>query len=157
MLTGQQTFVGKTVSDTLAFVLTKTPDWAVLPTTTPAQLRRLLRRSLEKERKARIPDIGIARIEIDDALTAPTAEATQAIAVPLQLWQRPSPAAAAGIGLLIVGGLCVWTVTRFDPPAPQLTTRSAIPLPATDQLAQTALLRLAISPDGTTLVLQGRA
>ena len=40
---------------------------------------------------------------------------------------------------------------------PQLTTRSTLTLPATDQLAQTALLRFALSPDGSTLVYKASA
>ena len=37
------------MSDTLAAVLTREPDWSALPRTTPAPIRRLLRRCLEKD------------------------------------------------------------------------------------------------------------
>ena len=47
MLTGQQLFTGKTVSHVLAKVLERDLDFTVLPTSTPAPLRRLLRRCLE--------------------------------------------------------------------------------------------------------------
>src|SRR5574342_630575 len=43
MLTGKRLFEGETVSHTLAFVLTKDPDWNALPATTPLSIRRLLR------------------------------------------------------------------------------------------------------------------
>src|SRR5262245_40669075 len=44
MLTGKQLFAGDTVSDTLAAVLTREPDWTALPPTASAPPRRLLRR-----------------------------------------------------------------------------------------------------------------
>ena len=44
MLTGQRPFAGEDVSDTLAFVLTKEPDWNALPAATPAGLRVVLQR-----------------------------------------------------------------------------------------------------------------
>ena len=69
MLTGKRVFEGETVSHTLAFVITKEPDWNVLPPNTPPSIRRLLRRCLEKDRKRRLPDIASAQMEIDDALT----------------------------------------------------------------------------------------
>src|SRR5215510_4266392 len=68
MLTGTSLFAGETISHTLAFVITKEPDWSSLPANTPAPIRRLLRRALEKDRKRRLPDIGSARLEIDEAL-----------------------------------------------------------------------------------------
>src|SRR5688572_12510252 len=67
MLTGRRVFRNEEVSDTLAMVLTQDPDWSALPIDTPAPIRRLLRRSLVKDRGARLPDIGGARLEIDDA------------------------------------------------------------------------------------------
>ena len=51
MLTGQRAFGGEDVSDTLARILMKDPDWTALPTTTPAPIRKVLRRCLEKDRK----------------------------------------------------------------------------------------------------------
>jgi serine/threonine protein kinase len=62
MLTGRRVFDGEEVSDTLAFVLTKDPDWSGLPADTPAAILRLLRRCLVKDRINRLPDIGSARL-----------------------------------------------------------------------------------------------
>ena len=64
MLAGQQLFAGATVSDTLAAVLRAEPDWNALPAETPSAVRRLLRRSLERDRGRRLPHIGDARLEI---------------------------------------------------------------------------------------------
>ena len=66
MLTGTQLFHGETVSDTLAAVLTREFDATTLPAATPAAVRRLLRRCLERNPKNRLHDIADARIVIDD-------------------------------------------------------------------------------------------
>jgi len=69
MLTGKRLFEGETVSDTLAQVLTKEPDWAQVP----AKVRRMLTKCLEKDPKKRLRDIGDAWELLDDApaTTAP--------------------------------------------------------------------------------------
>ena len=66
MLTGRRAFAGEDVTDTLAFIITKEPDWNALPIETPPSLRRLLRRCLEKDLRRRLHDIGDARLEIED-------------------------------------------------------------------------------------------
>ena len=68
MLTGNQLFVGKTMSDTLAGVLRDEPSLEALPHETPASVRRLLRRCLEREVHERLPDAAAARLELEDAL-----------------------------------------------------------------------------------------
>ena len=65
MLTGRLTFAGDTVSDTIAKILEREPDWSALPAATPARIRRLLLRCLAKDPKQRLRDIGEVRIEID--------------------------------------------------------------------------------------------
>ena len=70
MLTGRAAFEGETVTDTLAAVLDREPTWSALPQTTPAVIRRLIRRCLEKDPARRLRDLGDARLEIEDALAA---------------------------------------------------------------------------------------
>ncbi len=70
MLTGRPAATGATVSDTIAAVLEREPDWTALPATTPPIIQRLLRRCLEKDVKRRLKDIGDARFDIEDALTS---------------------------------------------------------------------------------------
>jgi serine/threonine protein kinase len=48
MLSGRQPFAGETLTDTLASVVRGEPDWNQLPPTTPASVKRLIRRCLEK-------------------------------------------------------------------------------------------------------------
>ena len=68
MVTGRMAFAGQTVSDTIAAILEREPDWSALPTPTPPHIRRLLERCLEKDRSRRLRDIGDARIDLEDAL-----------------------------------------------------------------------------------------
>ena len=65
-------FSGDTLSDTLAAIIEREPNWKALPESTPSSVRRLLRRCLEKDPKRRLPDIADARIEIDEAQTTPS-------------------------------------------------------------------------------------
>ncbi len=71
MLTGRQAFAGETASDTLARILEREPAWDALPSDTPAAIHRLIRRSLQKDARQRLHDIADARIEIDEAISAP--------------------------------------------------------------------------------------
>ena len=71
-VTGKAAFLGETVSDTLAKVLEREPDWDALPTSIPILARSLLLRCLRKDRDQRCRDMGDVRIEIDEALTSPS-------------------------------------------------------------------------------------
>jgi serine/threonine-protein kinase len=108
MLTGRRQFEGETISHTLAFVLTKEPDWSALPANTPPSIHRLLRRCLEKDRKRRLPDIGSARLEIEEALSAPAAPSAIVTVSPAptpRRWKAIVPwvaaAAAATVAVLL--------------------------------------------------------
>src|SRR5205823_3563825 len=65
MLTGRLAFQGDTISDSIAAILERPPQWDRLPAKTPDSIRRLLQRCLEKDAKRRLHDIADARIEID--------------------------------------------------------------------------------------------
>ena len=68
MLTGEPVFTGETDADVLESVLKAEPDLTGLPDETPAPIRRLLRRCLEKDRTRRLDSAAVARLEIDDAI-----------------------------------------------------------------------------------------
>ena len=68
---GKRAFEGEDVSDTLAAVLRGEPDWKAFPRDVPPQIATLVRRCLEKDRNARIPDISVARVLMDDAAGVP--------------------------------------------------------------------------------------
>ena len=66
MLTGRVAFKGGTVSDTIVAVLASEPEWDALPGGTPASVRLLLQRCLDKDPKRRLRDLGDVRFEIDE-------------------------------------------------------------------------------------------
>jgi serine/threonine protein kinase len=81
MLTGRVSFAGETVSDSIAAILGREPDWTDLPDTTPPAIQRLLQRCLEKDSTKRLRDIGDVRLEIEHALAelrSPTARGATA-------------------------------------------------------------------------------
>ena len=143
MLTGRPSFAGNTVSDTLAFVLTKDPDWSALPANTPASIRRLLRRCLVKDQKRRLGYIGDARLEIDEppddsGLSAPEARQSRPWAAII----------VAGALSAVVAGAAALTL-RPTAPTPE-PVRFTIRTQSGEPLGQAA--PLAISPDGRQVV-----
>ncbi|HSF14244.1 MAG TPA: protein kinase [Vicinamibacteria bacterium] len=70
MLTGARLFDGETISDTLAAVLTRDPDWSRLPKETPAATRRLLSHLLERDPKKRLRDVGDARFDLEPGVSS---------------------------------------------------------------------------------------
>ena len=58
MLSGKRPFAGATVSDSIAAILEREPDWKTLPSGTPPAVRRVLQRCLEKDPQRRLRDIG---------------------------------------------------------------------------------------------------
>ena len=121
MLTGKRPFAGEDVSDTLAFILTREPDWSALPPNTPAAIRRLLRRCLDKNAKERLRDIGDARLEIKEALTAPADETVVSTPAPAmagrgaRLW--PATAAALLLTALALAAVVVYLLRSTGKPA----------------------------------------
>jgi serine/threonine protein kinase len=63
LLTGRQAFEGQSISDTIAAIIDREPDWSCLPAATAPPIRRLLQRCLTKDVKARLRDIGDAQFE----------------------------------------------------------------------------------------------
>jgi serine/threonine-protein kinase len=82
-LTGIRAFEGETVSDNLALILKGEPDWIRLPTNTPAMIRILLRRCLQRDPRKRLHDIADARIEIEEIGSQPIEEVTVTKRFPL--------------------------------------------------------------------------
>jgi serine/threonine-protein kinase len=146
MLTGRQLFAGETVSDVLAAVLTREPDWTVLPEGT-RHLRSVLERCLEKDPRRRLRDIGDVRMEIERAREAGPA-ATRA---------TPTPSRMRRLGLLLgafAAGVAGALLVRLLGPGPESPTplRLSIPLPVSQQVGMSDDSMLVFSPDGSSLV-----
>src|SRR5437773_4968581 len=116
ILTGREMVSGETISDTLAAVLRADFDWSALPPDTPAPVRRLLRRCLERDRKKRLRDIGDALVEIDEALAGAPVEQTAAAATPRSRTLPWALAAALATGFLALA----WLHFREPPPENRL-------------------------------------
>ena len=69
-LTGRRLFTGDTVASVLTSVSQHEINWQSLPSGTPAAIRRLLRRCLERDATARLHHIADARLDIEDALAS---------------------------------------------------------------------------------------
>jgi eukaryotic-like serine/threonine-protein kinase len=154
MAAGRRAFGGEHVSDTLAHVLMTDPDWNALPANTPAPIRRLLRRCLEKDRKQRLDSAAGARLEIDDAI-GPAIAKRRSLAPTLFNRLKPSVtfATLAVIAVAALVTLVVWSVVRLEPTASVVPARFAIvPPPARALNVSSALRDIALSPDGRSLV-----
>ena len=150
MLTGKRAFDGEDVSDTLANVLKHEPNWSALPAHTPANVRRVLRRCLEKDPKRRVHDIADVRIDLDES------EALVAIAAPAA---RPGVnlerVAWALLAASLAGGLA-YTLTR-PAPSPEIVRFQIEPPENAAFGSSTGIGRAdgtsasVLSPDGTYL------
>ena len=68
MLTGRQAFTGDTITDVIAAVVTRDPDWTMIPSSTPPPIHQLLVHCLEKDPKHRLRDVGDARFALESSL-----------------------------------------------------------------------------------------
>lgn len=152
MLTGRPPFRGGTVSDIIAAILERSPDWSQLPANTPGTVRRVLERALEKDSARRWQSAGDVQIELEDALRAigdPTAAAARDV---------PRERTTRGWGWPVVAVATVSAIAIGLPAAlPRLTPSAELPemrlqvtTPHSWELAS-----FAISPDGRQIVFQG--
>src|SRR5262249_29571844 len=145
MLTGQRAFDGQSVSDTLARVIEREPDWARLPATLPPALRTYIKRCLQKDPRQRVQAIGDIRLALEGAFETDLPQT----APPAMLdWRR---VALVGVAAIIAGGAIagtlVWLATR---PAPPRVSRLQIAPSGTAALTINWNDRdLAITPDGS--------
>lgn len=158
MLTAQQAFRGETLSDTIAAVLERESDWRALPPATPAIIRDLLRRCLQKDPQRRLHDAADARIEIEEALAAPaSAENTASSKDSNARWRRVPLWGVASLFLAILAVFAIRNLKSSSPTRPRPVSRIAIALPPGQPLAgMEAGLALALSPDGTRLAYVAR-
>jgi serine/threonine protein kinase len=142
MLSGTRAFPGETVTDTLASVLRAEPEWGQLPPDTPEAIRRLLRRSLQKDRGRRLADIRDARLELAESDEGPAplrAPAQRTDVRERLLWS----VAVAALAAALVASL-VWR----DAPASNGRARHLhFDVPPTTSPAS-----IAIAPDGRHIV-----
>jgi Tol biopolymer transport system component len=155
LLTGKQAFHGESTTEILASVLREEPDWRALPAPTPVKIRELLKRCLQKDLRQRLHDAADARIEVEEALTAPAMEEPAPAAKGVRALGRR--ALLLSLCTLLLGaavtGFAVWNLKPSPAFPPQSITRTVITLPPGRVLAgfENGPV-VAISPDGTHLV-----
>ena len=111
MLTGRTPFAGHTISDTLAAVLEREPDWSRLPEAVPVNIRRLLQRCLEKTPKRRLRDIGEARVELEEAATS---KQEPSKTLPAHTRRRPLKRIATALALVVLTGSVIFAIHLID-------------------------------------------
>ncbi len=146
MLTGRRAFAGDDVSEILASILRAEPDWAALPDDVPAAVRRLLRHCLQKDPRQRLRDMGDAQIELSDLGAEPGSAAP------------PRRSAYAGwLAALVVAAGAALALGRWSAPshpaAAVVVTRFTVPLPEGLTMNAPNVRHVAVSPDGTTVVI----
>ncbi|MGZ9093093.1 MAG: protein kinase domain-containing protein, partial [Rhodoplanes sp.] len=152
MLTGERAFDAEGVSETLARVIEREPDWATLPTTLSPALRTYLRRCLQKDTRQRVQAIGDVRLALEGAFETGVPQ-TAAPAVVAE-WRR---VALVGVAAIIASGAIigalVWVAMR---PAPPRVSRLQVTPSGTAALNINWNDRdVAITPDGSRLIYVG--
>jgi len=144
MLCARRAFDGDSPGATIASVLKVEPDWRQLPRI-PDGIARLSRRCLRKDRTQRLQSIGDARIEMEDALSAPAGD-TPPASSGTHRWQYAAIAALAVVAS--VAAVAAFSAARSPSPPPEMRLEIGVP-------ATTRPTALAISPDGLQLVYVG--
>jgi len=148
MFTGRAPFEATTVSEVLAKIIEREPDWTALPAKTPRSVRTLLRRCLEKDPKRRLDSAAAARLEIED-LSNSFDVSPHPVAARWRVWALVATAALVGAAI----ALTIWSVMRPAPLSPASVSRFGVMLPPAQPLAFSINDRdLALSADGTLLV-----
>jgi Tol biopolymer transport system component len=140
MLTGFRPFEGKSSSDTLAAVLRQNVHWAQLPRDTPDELRRLLRRCLQRDPKNRLHDAADARLilaEMESDFLAGRIGGSQ--------WRRRMPWLLAGVATAAVAVAGMWaargmfTKSPVAEPPPQVVRFAIEPPPEVMNVSSVAI------------------
>jgi Tol biopolymer transport system component len=143
MLTGKRLFEGETVSHTLASVLQGPINFDSLPKETPASVKTLLKRCLDRNVRNRLRDIGEARVALENAGQVPEAQA------PRSRGTLPWIATTIALALVALAGVAMAVVHfREASRVPERTVRLQIPLNPKMIVAVFSL-----SPDGRYLAI----
>ena len=157
MLSGERAFKGDDVAETLAAVLRADVDLSRLPVSTPAALRQLVTRCLERNITRRLRDVGEARIaleDLDQARGSTLEPASHTGARSNRRWSLPTAVTAAALGAA-AATIALWPATPLTEPSITrfvLSTRADQTLLVDPQSSD-----LAITPDGTRVVYKGGA
>jgi len=160
MLTGRTLFAGDTVTDVIASLVKEEPDLAALPKATPPAVRRLIARCLRKDPRTRLPDIGAARLELQDVragtaveVASPSGELEEVRRAERRSRSRERWAWAAA--LLVAVGLASFVGYRQLTEAPEPRPAAHFVLDTPEDLAFWIWSPVALSPDGRQVAFLG--
>jgi serine/threonine protein kinase len=143
MLAGSRPFPGDSTAQTLGAVLSREPEWQLLPRSTPETVKSLLRRCLAKDPKQRLHHIADVRVEIDHILASPTSVERRALPSRRSI-ALAATAVLAMIVVLFVVRIGINTVSNRKADQPlEIRERQITSNPIEDPIAFAA-----ISPDG---------
>jgi len=140
MVTGRRPFAGEDVTDTIAAVVSKEPDWSDVP----APVGRLLQHCLQKDPRRRLRDIGDVWTLLDER-QGPTA------ATPARRWTTGGAVAVAGIAIAAASTLGYVHFREPIQTSPGVS-RLHMTLPA----GAAPDVNMQISPDGRRVAYLGR-
>ncbi|MGI8423531.1 MAG: protein kinase domain-containing protein, partial [Chloroflexota bacterium] len=152
MLTGQRAFGGEGVSETMARVLERDPDWTLLPATLSPALRTYLRRCLQKDPRQRVQAIGDVRLALEGAFET----AVPQTAGPAAPARGPRFVLAAVAAIIVSGAIIatlVWVAMR--PASPRVSRLQITPSGPAALTISWNHRDLAITPDGSRLIYVG--
>jgi Tol biopolymer transport system component len=154
MLSGKRAFPGDDISDTLAAVLRHDVDWTALPADTPAAIRRLMARCLDRDVKRRLRDIGEARILLEAPFADAAPPAQRVDSPPVAVQSRTRRALSFVVATIAVAGAAGagWYL-RPLPPSP--VVRFTVPLGEGQAFTTTVRRVIDVSPDGRHIVFTG--
>ena len=161
MLTGHPLFSGETATDVIVAVVTKEPNLQGLPASTPETVRRLLERCVRKDPRTRWPDMGAARLVLQDALagTGTETEAPTAGGRKARADRRPRPLERwvwAAVVLTLAGVASLRLLPR-PAEAPEARPAAHFVFDVPDGMTLDDFDPIAVSPDGRSIVIAGRA
>src|SRR5450830_115169 len=133
MLAGKKAFDGESVSDILVAILDRDPDWSALPPGTPAPLRDLLKRLLQKDPAQRPVDVHETRALLEAAVRShKTVFSAFGRSGPFARREGGRALVTAGAVLLAVGTVLLWLSIRERATKALPATKMLAILPATD-------------------------
>jgi len=158
MLTGVRLFDGETLTDVLAAVVNRPIGWEALPAGTPAAVRRLLARCLERNPRQRLRDMGEARIALDDVQTGADTTSAELATIRSTRRSRARERWVWAALVVLLAALSVYLVSRLSLPASPSTTRAhaaQFVLETPPGVAFPDLDSPVVSPDGRYAVFAG--
>ena len=147
MMTGRPPFDRHTVSDTVAAIIEREPDWSALPPGLSPTLAVYLQRCLQKNPRDRVHDVADLRLALEGAFDGPAVDSKEL--------RRPTRAIPWIVAALFALALLVTQIGSGRTAAPeQPVTRLELTLPP-DIEPYIGPSAVAFSPDGTRVAFVG--